>query len=57
MSKELVGEAARPGSGAASRNFIPVAQIFNLLYRRIVFCWALATTAALGVANVLPIEN
>jgi len=34
-----------------------VAQICNLLYRRIAFCWTLITPRALGVANALPIEN
>ena len=34
-----------------------VAQIFNLLYRRIVSCRALATSVALEIVNALPIAN
>ena len=34
-----------------------VAQISNLLYRRIAFCWAVASLSALEHSHGLPIEN
>jgi hypothetical protein len=51
-----VGQASLP---AGLGGFQPpgVAQICNLLYRRIAFCGALASPSALELSNALPITN